>query len=204
MSWLKQHLADFVYPVIGEQEITPLGYFTKSELTVIKNAWRAMKRFAAGSPILLPGRDVFVFEILARRENYPTLFMPQISRKTVVFYSETMKDLGRFCLLDTGFAGTIPRALHTPRFKLMSYNQPHSDIHLFPRLTLSRPIAVKIERTPKYWQTAYVNYDAYSPTHEREVKQPIALQDEFLRAARLTVEVFTNSSPRFITRLGVI
>ena len=203
MSWLKKHLEEFVYPVIGVQEITPLGYFTKSDMTVIKNAWRSMKRFAGGSPILLPGRDVFVFEILARRENYPTLFMPQISRKTVVFYSETSKELGKFCLLDTGFAGTIPRALHTPRFKLMSYNQPHSDVHLFPRLTISRPLAIKIERTPKYWQTAYVDHE-FGPYHHREVKQPTALQYEFLRAARLTVEVFTNSSPRFITKLGVV
>ncbi len=80
MNWLEDHIENYVKPVVGEFDETPLGFFKPEELTVIKNAWRSIKQNAKTSSngstgqrqILLPGRDVYIFEILARRENYPT------------------------------------------------------------------------------------------------------------------------------------
>src|SRR4051794_31916934 len=114
MSWLDEHIETFVKPVIPDFEPYPNGtfregYFANEELTVIKNSWRSIKRAAEGKPILLPGRDVFVWEILAQREKYPTLFLPECSRLTVRHVK--IPDLHQYFLFDTGFAGSIPRGL---------------------------------------------------------------------------------------------
>jgi hypothetical protein len=190
MSWLNQHLETFVYPEIGEQKLPPLGYFTPRDLTLIKNAWKSFKKHAKNKTILLPGRDVFVFEILARRENYPTIFMPELSRKTVGYYRDNLNmKKEEVCIIDTGFAGSIPLGLGIKEFKMLSHNSLHSDIHIFPSLKMSRELALKIEHTPKYWTTAFMTAQG--------VMQVRSVFTEFVKAACLTVEVFTNSAPRF-------
>jgi len=80
MGWLQEHMETFVQPYLGFTPTDPLPYFSPQELTVIKNTWRSVKQHAEGRDLLLAGRDVFIFEILARRENYPTTFMPECSR----------------------------------------------------------------------------------------------------------------------------
>jgi hypothetical protein len=194
MSWLEEHLETFVRPRAPEVPETPLGYFEQNELTVLKNAWRSIKRQADGRPVLLPGRDVFLFEVLARRENYPTVFVPECSRMTVRKLSETKPELKDLFLFDTGFAGSIPRNLGTPSngFKLFSATILNNKAQVFPRLTLSRYFALRIEDSPKYWQSGQIV--------DGEVKQEFAADHEFVRAARLTIEVYTNSSPKFINQ----
>jgi hypothetical protein len=203
VGWLETHLEDFVYPTVGEQELTPHDYFTPEEHTVIKNTWRAIKKNAQGKQILLPGRDVFVWEILARRENYPTIFMPECSRQTVRHIAKTrlgLKSLQNVYLFDTGFAGSIPRALGTKSFSLLSSNNlPNQKIgvQVFPRLTFSRGLALKIEKSPKYWESGRLVND-YGEDGKDVVHQALSDPMEFILAARLTVEVYKNSSPRFI------
>ncbi|HEY1249192.1 MAG TPA: hypothetical protein VGE97_09405 [Nitrososphaera sp.] len=197
MSWLEDHLENFVLPQISSEgqpfdNLQPLGYFRSEELTIIKNQWRAVKRSAEGRTILLPGRDVFVFEILARREDYPTIFMPECSRMTVHEIAKTIdKEL---FLFDTGFAGSIPRGLGIQTFKLMSYRDMTNNVavQVFPRLSFSRGLALKIEASPKYWESGRIVDDC--------VLQPFSHHYEFLNAARLTIEVYKNSAPKFIKK----
>lgn len=178
MGWLQEHLETFVKPVLGE--IPTIGkdyahYFSPQEMGVIKNMWRSVKRDAqkCDAPILLAGRDVFIFEILARREGYPTVFRPDISRLTVSHLAEDYSD---HYLFDTGFDGSIPRALKSKNYTMGSSNSAalfsggsifsrrkrHIPIEgkqdpkqVFPRLTGARSLILKIERTPKYWKRGF-------------------------------------------------
>ncbi len=183
MGWLQDHMTQFVVPVLGFQP-SPLAstpYFTQEELTVLKNLWRSCKAKAAGRPILLPGRDVFVFEILARREGFPTTFRPEISRLTVEYIKE---DYSQHFIFDTGYAGTIPRALRCQSFSLASgINQA------FPHLKGSRSLVLKIERTPKYWKRGFVL--------DGVIKQDLSSVPEFIAAATITEQVYKNSAPKF-------
>lgn len=192
MSWLEKHLEEFVRPVTGDFDETPLGYFRPEEITIIKNAWRAVKRNAKGKKIFLPGRDVWVFEVLARREDYPTLFMPECSRQTV---HQILKNNGLFhniFLFDTGFIGSIPKGLKIKKFGLMSYeNRENVGVQVFPKLTMSRSLSLYIEKTPKYWESGRLG-------ENNEIIQPQADLYEFMRAARVTIEIYKSSSPKFI------
>ena len=210
-GWLEGHLQGFVKPYLG---LIPemkgcVNPFTPHEMSVIKNLWRSVKRESNGLPVLLAGRDVFIFEILARREDFPTIFRPDISRLTVEHVKE---DYSKHYLFDTGFEGSIPRLLRCKFFNLASANSGMGlgtwgrhrpltvrPIQSFPRMQGSRSLALKIEGTPKYWRRGFIKYD--SPIGGFNMDCRIA-QDptdaiEFLAAARLTIAIYKDSSPKF-------
>jgi hypothetical protein len=176
MGWLQQHLESFVKPVLGYIPTLPTShvcFFTPEEMTVIKNVWRAVKAEVrrTGKPLLLPGRDVYIFEVLARREGFPTTFRPDISRLTVPYLQE---DYSGYYLLDTGFMGSIPRALKCTSYTMTSASNAEAKTwgssylrrkehqlltedtgQVFPRMKGARSLALKIERTPKYWKRGF-------------------------------------------------
>lgn len=222
MGWLDEHIEGFVIPHLESEGNTistvewhrkalsslyePLNVFATEELTVIKNTWRSVKRAAKGKTVLLAGRDVFIFEVLARREGYPTHFVPECSRMTVRHLK--IPNVEDYFLFDTGFIGSIPKGLGITDFSLMSYSsnsvfdgwgiyRQHKTnpltIQVFPRLTFSRGLALKIEQTPKYWESGRVVADD-------EIVQPMSRLQEFINAARLTVEIYKNSAPKFIPK----
>jgi hypothetical protein len=204
MSWLEDHLDNFVEPNTPPEEEAfipffdiPMSnnsqpFFTQEELTVIKNTWRSVKKASKDKTILLAGRDVFIFEILAQREGYPTKFMPECSRQTV--RNIKIENLEDYFLFDTGFVGSIPKNLGMNNFTLMSYsNRENVSVQVSPRLTFSRGLALKIEKTPKYWESARVSTTG-------EILQGFSRHNEFINAARLTIEVYKNSSPKFISK----
>lgn len=191
-SWLSEHLERFVVPFLGFApaiNATHAKTFTAEEMTVLKNIWRSSKRAADGKPITLLGRDVFIFEILARREGYPTRFLPQVSRLT----ARNFRFDRNTYTLDTGFVGSIPRDTGIKFFSLVSADSNVKSHQIFPHLTGSRRLALKIEVTPKYWKRAYID-----PV-TGETKQEYSEREEFLRAALLTSEVYTDSSPSFVS-----
>lgn len=193
MGWLETHLEEFVRPIVPNLDETPLGYFKAEEVTVIKNAWRSAKKSAQGRTIFLPGRDVWIFEVLARREGYPTLFMPECSRMTVAQIQKNQGTFSNVHLLDTGFVGTIPKGLKVQKFGLLSYSNRDKNVgvQIFPRLTMSRGLALLIESTPKYWESGKLD-------EENNVVQILQKPGEFEKAARLTIEIYKDSSSRFI------
>src|SRR5439155_3308321 len=102
------------------------------------------------------------------RENYPTIFMPECSRQTVSKLAQTIGPIRNCYLFDTGFAGSIPRNLRMQHFGLLSHNSSiafstersaNVGTQIFPRLTLSRMLALKIEGTPKYWESGRIGND---------------------------------------------
>lgn len=187
MGWLDNHLKDFVEPVLGHIPSCPdnTGFLTVEELTVIKNIWRSCKKQADKRPILLPGRDVWIFYVLACRENLPVIYRPDISRLTVDNVTENYRS---HFVLDTGFAGTIPRKLGCDSFSLASAVEKKNQS--FPKLTGSRHLALKIEKLPKYWNSATMK--------DGVIFQELAPIEWFTEAAQLTIQVYKNSAPKFI------
>lgn len=188
-SWLQDHLNEFVKPYLGFiPEYVGAVHFTNQEKTIIKNVWRSVKRQLEGRQLVLAGRDVFVWEVLARREKFPTIFLPQCSRESV---EHVILPKGNLYLFDTGFLGSIPKALKLERFSLLSYAGNERDIskQTFPRLTGSRGLALKVEYTPKYWQTGRLV--------DGKVIQNLAKEEEFAKAVQLTYEIYCDSSAKF-------
>lgn len=194
-SWLTNHLETFVKPQLGFVP-AKVNYFTDIELTLMKNLWRSAKTAAGSRPILLTGRDTFVFEVLAQREHFPTVFRPDISRATVHLIPQgTYED---FYLFDTGFVGSIANKLKMPHFGLASATQTISrQRQVFPHLTGARSLALKIEGTPKYWNVAQFIQGTFADNRDTIV-QPFSDELTFARAAGVTIQVYTNSASKFL------
>lgn len=200
MSWLQDHLDGFVLPHMREVVLLePDSYVrdisksytythpTPTDMTVIKNAWRSVKKQARGRKILLMGRDVWPFEVLARRENYPTYFDPKCSRQTVAF-TKLPFDRKDCVLFDTGFLGSIGKILKVP-FILLSADLAVKDTQVFPKLSGARHLALKLESLPKYWKCARMIGE--------EIFQEFSAPYEFSGASDLTQRIYKDSSPRF-------
>lgn len=201
MGWLQEHLENFVKPVLGYIPELPKNhkpYFTTVERVVIKNIWRATKQEAArlNRPILLAGRDAFVWEILARREGYPTVFRPDISSVTA---SQIKEDYSGYFLLDTGYSGSIPKKLKCEFYLGASNAVPDASGYAsttlqnvrkeyltkpvigeakhqaFPRMRDARSIMCKVETSPKYWTRAL--YRKPGPQTEWETAEYVATFD---------------------------
>lgn len=208
-SWLSNHLENFVKPVLGYVPKLPSGYvryFSTREMSIIKNMWRSVKRESVNKQILLAGRDVFIFEILAQREGFKrTTFRPDISRLTVEHVKENYRD---HFVFDTGWNGSIPKALKVENYTMGSSTslalklQPlrtHNH-QVFPRLKGARSLILKVENTPKYWRRGHMRGELFSDglTTDWIIAQDLESQEQFLKAAYLTIEVYTDSSPKFV------
>jgi hypothetical protein len=106
-TWLDEHLETFVRPYLGyipnlkDKPSKKSGHADWSEILtneafyLLYLAWQEAKSRAAGRPILLPGRDVWLLEVIARCEggNYPTVFRP--SYRPSALASTASTTLGR-------------------------------------------------------------------------------------------------------------
>jgi hypothetical protein len=172
-----------------------------------------------GKKVVLTGRDMWLWEVLAHKYGIPVVYDPRVSRDVAkdheAFVNAVIEwgvpDLNRTILLDTGFSGTIWQHLckatgDKPVSLMMSAegNKPGTKLlktngQQFPTLMCARDIAYKIEDTPKYW---------LSGTTERKIgpqgkpisvpKQDLALLVEFIQAVALTIWCWHFKSPNFI------
>ena len=134
MSFLEEHLETFVRPNLGHipnvnpKETGP-NLWTPKLITCLEAVWKQAKRRAGERKILLAGRDTWEFEILARVEGVPTDFRPDISTVVAVCglgylltggydfdrkgepHPLIKEDYSEHYLLDSGYKGTIPKAL---------------------------------------------------------------------------------------------
>jgi len=193
-GWLSQHLEEFVRPRLGFVPPVDHRFLSPEQMTVVKSVWRAAKRAARGKMLVLPGRDVWVFEVLARREGFPTIFDPRCSRQTCQHreYRDRF-DPYFHILLDTGFVGSIAKALSIDCILISADNRAFSAVRgkqAFPNLTGARNLALFLESLPKYWTSGIVVGG--------EIKQKLTAPIEFTRAAMLTQKVYKDSSPRSI------
>lgn len=152
----------------------------------LKSAIVAM-RAEKSKRLLLAGRDVWSLAVHSERLGIPYIFIPEISRR--VSESSYVRELldhygvtGEELLLDTGFAGSVPRGLSAQtgkkfRFRLMSqdsqgsqssgfsfltgqkYNQENLPEQLFPSRKTARQEALETEYLAKYWKTGGIHQD---------------------------------------------
>jgi hypothetical protein len=163
-TWLDQHAETFVRPKLGfipnvdtkDYNIIQLG---SRRLDQLKNVWEAAKKKAGGRMILLPGRDVFLFEVLARMEEFPTIFRPDISTLVSPYVKEDYTDC---YLLDTGYKGTIAKDLKIQNYGLIEfsiYSQKPEELKAnkakYQVMESQDGLAGVLEGTPKYWQRGY-------------------------------------------------
>ncbi len=128
-AWLEDHQENFCKPVMKKlPELVSTPYPTDGSNKYIKllveeksaypghlvSMWEEAKRRAAGRTILLPGRDVWLFEVLARLEGTDTIFRPDINSNTKHIVAQVDPDRDRFkeCFcIDSCCAGSIPKEL---------------------------------------------------------------------------------------------
>lgn len=123
-TWLDQHIEEWIKPKIGKVPVIKdsswyIMQWQKADILALQAVWKEGKKLANGRKILLAGRDVWLLEMLARIEGFPTIFRPDISSYTKSHVKEDYRDC---YLLDTGFRGTVPKALGIENFGLIKYN----------------------------------------------------------------------------------
>lgn len=186
MSWLREHLETFVRPVLGYiPEPSADRHIRPEQMVAVKNAWRSVKKVCGDRQLVLTGRDTYTFEILARREGYHTLYLPECSRLT--YQDVKIPDVGDSLFFDVGYVGTIPKFFGADYILMSEYLEDVTK-QVFPKLATSRELSIHVgDRTPKYWKRAKLV--------EGRIVQEYAELDEFERAAQLTIEVYTDSTP---------
>lgn len=206
-AWLDEHLETFVRPVLGRiPEVNPadtwIKVFTPRYLIAINLIWEQATRLARGRTILLPGRDVFLFEVIARiRDDYPTIFRPDISSAVAPFVTEDYSDC---FVLDTGYKGSIPKMMKIPNWSLVRYdfqNRRPEDVarwQVFPKAKswIYSGLSSNLEACPKYWTRASWGADS---------KKPIQGFDTyyFPYAAALTIHVARSVRERRLPWRGL-
>jgi hypothetical protein len=228
-SWLFEQEEHAIQAFLSFKDSHPVdtepGY-TKQDLlhSIIKNSWKALKRRSWGKTVVLPGRDVWLWWVMAQRYPGPeVVFDPTISRNTAMD-KELLKrrmltwgvtDWPKTIIYDTGFAGSIWRAMckaieQKPENVMLSTTLTERtkagreiSCQIFPNHKGSRNKALAIEYLPKYWRSGHVRYKLPEVVGEygrSEMYQWLSELDEFLRAAVMTIWFWNHQSPRFVKR----
>lgn len=203
-TWLHEHLETVVRPYLGKIPASNphdqwVLTFDKKMLVALQAVWDQTKRLAKGKTILLPGRDVWLFEVVARvLGDYPTVFRPDISTSTAPHVSE---DYSKYFVLDTGYKGSVPRALKCDHWVLVRYDCTSADPKLrtlenrptrqvFPKVKRGplMNLSSNLEGCPKYWTRA-----ALKPKSTQFSQQFDSTYFEL--AAVLTMHVAQNVMP---------
>lgn len=233
-TWLDEHLETFVRPNLGripniDLKDYDLIEFTPQRIRALVAFWDQAKKRCGDKPMLLAGRDVYLLEVIAHMEGYPTTFRSDISALTA---SHVVEDYTKHYLVDTGYKGSVPIALKMEHWDLMRYypiikrppelkptehwgmqNPIYKAQHdaelerhqLFPRARLreSSPICYipgLLERCSKYWDRAQ-----WKDGIQQNIQLPTdKWGDQFPRAASLTQYIFHQVELlRQCRRLGV-
>lgn len=198
--------AEFVYEVDKRGGIKGLGEgydgVEGSDVlhSMLCNSMRRLKRkMRHKGQLLLPGRDVWCWEVMARKLTVGSTYDPRVSRavagnrlaiKTCIddWKIQNWQDVLFF---DTGFSGSIPRAiagvvgLQSINMALLSSVDPKTQI--FRTHTGSRAKALAFEYVAKYFKSG--------TTRDGKPFQELADLDEFIKAAMLTIWLWHHVSP---------
>ncbi len=167
-TWLEEHIETFVFPNLGYVPIINpqhqnLKDWTPTRIKALQAVWSRAKARSGGRPILLAGRDVYLLQVLAELEEFPTTFRPDISGASV---TQIKDDYSKYYCIDTGNKGTIPKTLGCEKWDLIYYASewndlgevhPRQDHQVFPRARSCghvRNLYHQLEGAPKYWQRA--------------------------------------------------
>lgn len=174
--------------------------------SIVKNSWRSLAARADGRTIILPGRDVWAWYVIAQKSGYKyrVVYDPRVSRGVKDHTDVLMSiinswgvDLNQCVVFDTGFAGSIYNAIvrasgRKPINVMLSteIKEDGESCQIFPKHTNSRAKALAIEYLPKPCDTARVRGNT--------VYQPLVKPVWFIKAVALTIFMWYFESPAWI------
>lgn len=150
--------------------------------------------------IIYPGRDVWAFEVLSQRMGVRSLYDSGVSRDIATNQAVIKKvvetwpipNWHRAIAFDSGYAGTVPRAIGRAagldRVNIVMLSAEDVEEQVFPGHTGSRAKALALEYCAKYRKRAIVC--------DGEIHQPLAMFEEFVKAALLTIWLWHHVSPK--------
>lgn len=194
-QWLNNHIETFIKPELKKWDIPfsavekmatgpkcpescylqMLKEYPKTVETMMA-LWEQAKKNAKGRTILLPGRDAWLFEVLARLDGTDTLFKPEISSLTKGWAAKFDVDKDRFkkCYcIDSGVAGSVPKALGAEAWGLVSGAN-----RLLPGDQWTANCYSVLEALPKYWTRGCLDKPG-SKLEECKIVQKIAGDSDY-------------------------
>lgn len=198
--------AEFVYAIDSRNGIKGLGDnyngVEGSDVlhSMLCNSMRRLKRkMRRSGSLLLPGRDVWAWEVMARKLSVKSTFDPRVSRGVArsnkalrtCIDEWKVKSWEDVLFFDTGFSGSIPRAIAKaeglPQINMLLLSSGTPKHQIFRTHTGSRAKALAFEYLAKY----FVSGTARDGAPYQELN-PL---DEFIKAALLTTWLWYHVSP---------
>jgi len=166
----------------------------------IVNSVKELKaRTGKRATVIYPGRDVWCWEVLSRKLGMPSVYDPRVSR-SVAGRQDLLKPIveawpipnwNRTVLFDSGYAGTVPRAIGKAagleEMLVVMLSAQKEEEQIFPTHAKARRKALACEYLAKYRQRANLRDDG--------IHQPLAHLEEFIKAALLTIWLWYHVSP---------
>jgi len=166
----------------------------------IQNSVKELKaRTRKKATAIYPGRDVWCWEVMSKRQGMPSHYDSRVSRSIAtnekaiakVIEPWEIEDWEKTLLFDTGHQGTVPRAIGKAagleKMNVLMLSALNNEEQLFRTHAKSRKKALACEYLAKYRKRAVVRDDA--------PYQEIADLDEFIKAALLTIWLWYHVSP---------
>lgn len=205
-KWLDDHIKTFIKPNISGGKLPDLlatdnGYadmLRKEEnLKALLELWAEARKRADGRTIVLPGRDTWLLEVVARLEGHDTLFRPDISSITYSWVAKHDPDAEKIksCYgVDSGNAGSVPKGLKCADFGMVFYNgSPQKRHQLIPHHNAGPyyNIYCVLEGGLKYWTHATL-IGANSVANPTRISQKIETNQESFRWAAVHTLLVAN------------
>lgn len=198
--------SEFVYAIDKRGDVKNLGAgyngVEGSDVlhSMLCNSMRRLKRkMRRNGQLLLPGRDVWCWEVMARKLSVDSTFDSRVSRN-VAYNTRALKvciddwqiqDWSDVLFFDTGFSGSIPRAIGgvvgLSDINVLMLSCGDDARQIFRTHTASRKKALAFEYLSKYFASG-------TPRDDKPY-QELASLDEFIRAALLTIWLWYHVSP---------
>jgi len=179
--------------------------------SIVWNSLRALKKHhrRLGGTMILPGRDVWPWEVISRRQHLKTIYDGRVSRDVarrrdvlrpvVDEWKIPDPEWEKSLVFDTGWNGSIHKHLcaatdKKPASFMLSAETHVREMQLFPGHTGSRAKAIAIEHFPKYFDRATI-------PDGKTIVQEFESFEEFVKTALLTIWLWHGVSPRKIAAL---
>ncbi len=158
------------------------------------------KRTNRQSTVIYPGRDVWCWEVLSRKLGMPSLYDPRVSRDVArnefvlkkVMADWSVPDWKKTVLFDSGYAGTVPKAIGRAAgldesMNVVMLSAVKSEEQIFPTHAKARKKALACEYLAKYRKRTVIR--------NLEAVQELAGLEQFIKAALLTIWLWHHVSP---------
>jgi hypothetical protein len=182
--WIEEHFEYVVRPMLPananvSSELVPkelASLFNGWTISNFKNIedlnglfflWAVVKEKAKRlrKPLLLPGRDAYIFTVLGEIDRARIINRPDISTITSPFVKE---DYTNTVMTDSGYSGTCARHMGIKDWFLISCGRTHRQIYrgVLPGSNLdASAFGSTFEGVPKYWNRAYMKGDPYNRSY---------------------------------------